>query len=234
MKKPNSLTRDCRKITDFPLLAETLHQLSRYGSLRTLRVHTGKTWWLWTVQAESWQPRTHVLFWEENTWHNHVSIISGQFIQCMDWPGDTLRRQSWRHVELPMLFSSRAAQEDSWSGLHTCPGEEITASATFTGSKASPNKPRRSEPPSGTDSPDVPALCTWAALPGDTSNEPLQWHGHHGVRLSPSTNALGTTGDLQSPCLLFPAGSAEPPECPCTATAVARPVQSLGAPTQPC
>lgn len=48
---------------------------------------------------------------------------------------------------------------------------------------------------------------------------PLQRHGHHGVRLSPSTGALGTSS-LKSPRLLLRASSAEPPQCPCAATAL--------------
>lgn len=52
-----------------------------------------------------------------------------------------------------------------------------------------------------------------------TQLTPLQRHGHHRVRLSPSTGARGTSS-LKSPCLLLGASSAEPPQCPHAATAL--------------
>lgn len=57
------------------------------------------------------------------------------------------------------------------------------------------------------------------AMSPSTQLTPLQRHGHHRVRLSPSTRALGTSS-LKSPCLLLGASSAEPPQCPHAATAL--------------
>lgn len=136
MKKPNSWIRHWRNITDFPLLAETLHRISGNGSPQTLWVHS-KPWWLWAVQAE--------LCLHQGACSSEWKILGAVRSQLsvdnlfMDYLPNTGRCLVWWCcMELPTLLAQEL--EDSWSALCVCPGDKMTLSATSAGSKASPNK----------------------------------------------------------------------------------------------